>query len=115
LLAAEFIIQQRPFLRGRPASVPWAVLGAIALGCNILAGHVEITYYTLLITAYYAAARLLYLWWSRRNHPEGATKSPSLRSGEAAEGVGRGLNFVFTRAAWLIAMVALGVGLGAIQ
>ncbi|MCI0353100.1 MAG: YfhO family protein, partial [Acidobacteriales bacterium] len=44
LLMAENIIQQRPLLRGRPSSVPWVAMGAIALGCNILAGHVEITY-----------------------------------------------------------------------
>src|SRR5215813_10542334 len=62
LLMVEFIIQQRPAFRGRPSSVPWAVIGAVALGCNILAGHVEITYYTLIITAYYAAARLIWEW-----------------------------------------------------
>ncbi len=65
LLMTEFIIQQRPALRGRPSSLPWAVIGAVALGCNMLAGHVEITYYTLLITAYYAAARLIWAWWKR--------------------------------------------------
>ncbi len=62
LLMIEFTIQQRP-LFGRPASVPWVVIGAVALGCNVLAGHVEITYYTLLIAGYYAAARLIGLWW----------------------------------------------------
>ena len=48
LLAVELIIQQRVALRGRPATIPWVALGAIALGCNVLAGHVEITYYVLL-------------------------------------------------------------------
>ena len=112
LLAAEYIIQQRPFLRGRPASVPWAVLGAIALGCNILAGHVEITYYTLLITAYYAAARLAWLWWTTRN-PLPPTPSPL--HGEGEKRPQKIFAYVLTRGAWLVVMVALGVGLGAIQ
>ena len=51
LLMIEFTVQQRP-LFGRPSSVPWVAIGAVALGCNILAGHVEITYYTLLIMGY---------------------------------------------------------------
>ncbi len=66
LLMVENIIRQRPLLRGRPSSVPWVAVGAVALGCNILAGHVEITYYTLIIMAYYAAARLLWQWWKER-------------------------------------------------
>ncbi|MFZ5917577.1 MAG: oligosaccharide flippase family protein [Chloroflexota bacterium] len=36
----------------------YVALGAIALGCQILAGHAEITYYTLLIVAVYALWRL---------------------------------------------------------
>lgn len=100
LLMAEFVIQQRPFLRGRPASAPWVVIGAIALGCNILAGHVEITYYTLIITAYYAAMRLG--WAAFAPASQKAALSKRLRWA-----VGRGF--------WLMAMVGLGLGLGAIQ
>src|SRR5690606_32861732 len=85
LLMTEFVIQQRPALRGRPSSLPWAGVGAAALGCSILAGHVEITYYTLLITAYYAGVRLLWAWWSGR----GAVS----------------LRYILTRAAWLVLMV----------
>jgi O-antigen/teichoic acid export membrane protein len=91
LLLIEWLIQQRP-LFGRPASVPWLIAGAVALGCSIFAGHVEITYYTLLIMAYYAAARLAWLLWRER--------SPR-------QVIGRGV--------WLAAMVTLGVGLGAVQ
>jgi len=105
LLMTEFVIQQRPFLRGRPASAPWAVIGAIALGCNILAGHVEITYYTLIITAYYAAMRLFWSWWKGRN-PVSSSTLPRER-GKLKWIVGRGL--------WLTMMVGLGIGLGAIQ
>ncbi|MBN8617325.1 MAG: oligosaccharide flippase family protein [Anaerolineae bacterium] len=96
LLAVEFVVQQRPALRGRPATLPWVVVGAGALGCNLLAGHVEITYYVLLIAGYYAAARLLWVWWSGRK-----------TGGIWRRVVGRGL--------WLVALVGLGVGLGAIQ
>ncbi|HSD82867.1 MAG TPA: YfhO family protein, partial [Anaerolineae bacterium] len=58
LAAIELIIQQRSAFR-RPSTVPWIVLGAIALACQIMAGHIEITYYTLLIMALYALWRLL--------------------------------------------------------
>ncbi len=95
LLMIEFTIQQRPAWRGRPASVPWVAIGAVALGCNILAGHVEITYYTLLIMAYYAAVRLVWELWKHR-----ATLP---------------LQHLISRGIWLMVMVALGIGLGAVQ
>jgi O-antigen/teichoic acid export membrane protein len=95
LLMIELIIQQRPVF-GRPSSAPWVILGAGALGCNVLAGHVEITYYTLIVAGYYAAARLLVVWWRGRRSVYG-------------------WRWVFARAGWLLAMVVLGVGLGAVQ
>ena len=90
LLMIEYVIRQRPLLR-RPSSVPWVMIGAVALGCNIFAGHPEITYYTLLIMGYYAAARLVLRW-----------RQDALRH-------------LAARAAWLVTMVALGIGLGAAQ
>ncbi len=110
LMMIEFIIRQKP-LFGRPSSVPWVIIGAAALGCNVLAGHVEITYYTLLIAAYYAAGRLL---WEIR-HPHPLTPSPLHREGEKG-GIRRAVFLhVIKRAGWLLAMVALGLGLGAVQ
>jgi hypothetical protein len=41
-------------LRGGSKTLIWMSLGAAALGLQILAGHIEITYYTLLIMAVYA-------------------------------------------------------------
>ena len=41
------------------SSVLWVVLGAVALGMQILAGHIEYTIYTLLVMALYAAWRLV--------------------------------------------------------
>ena len=96
----EWIVQQRP-LRGRPSSVPWAVIGAVALGCNILAGHVEITYYTLLIMGYYAAARLVVVWRQDARLVGARRRAP--------------LQYVAMRSMWLIGMVALGLALGAVQ
>lgn len=95
LLMIEFTIQQRPALRGVPASVPWVAIGAIALGCCVLAGHVEITYYTLLVSAYYTAARLLYRWWKERTQ--------------------RPIWSIITRGLVVGGMVALGISLGAVQ
>ncbi len=94
LLMTEFVIQQRP-LFARPSSIPWAAVGAGALGCNILAGHVEITYYTLLITAFYAGLRLVFT-----------------RRGAISQSLWR---FIIQRGAWLAVMVALGLGIGAVQ
>ena len=99
LLMVEFILRRRPLL-GRPASAPWAIIGAGALGCNVLAGHVEITYYTLLITAYYAAGRLAWRALASRR----AAEPPARIARRAAQAAG-----------WLAAMVALGLGLGAVQ
>ncbi len=92
LLMIEFVIRQRPLRAGRPASAPWIALGALALMMNIFAGHVEITYYTLIVMAYYAAARLIAHGWRARD--------------------GR---FALRRGVYLLAMVGLGLGLGAAQ
>ena len=103
LLMVEYVIQARP-LRGRPASMPWAAGGAVTLGLVIYAGHVEITYYTLLIAGFYAGARLLSDWWRQR-------RQAGVQGGLALapqQGLAR-------RAGWLLAMVALGLGLGAAQ
>ncbi|MBL8055851.1 MAG: hypothetical protein JNK29_04090, partial [Anaerolineales bacterium] len=66
LAMLELIARQHPALGGRPATVPWLVIGAGALGLQILAGHVEITYYTLLVAGAYAAWRLAGLWRAAR-------------------------------------------------
>jgi len=92
LLMAEFIIRQRGVLGLPRATIPWVVIGAGALGMNILAGHVEITIYTLLITGFYSAARLLFALARQRD-----------------------LRAVIGRGVWLLALVVLGFGLGAVQ
>jgi O-antigen/teichoic acid export membrane protein len=120
LLMAELIIQQRPAL-GRPSSIPWVAIGALALGCNILAGHVEITYYTLIITAYYAAFRLLWQWRNWRIHPAQRLMDTERQTpgGHVIATVvlpqSSPLRRVLMRGFWLMVMITLGIGIGAIQ
>jgi len=94
----EHIVRGRSLWIFRGTALLWVVIGAIALGCNILAGHIELTIYTLLIAGYFAAFRLL--WEFARRWRE--TGAPPLRWS-----VFKGL--------WLIALVALGIGLSALQ
>ncbi len=70
----------------------WLALGAIALGCQILAGHIEITYYTLLLMALYAGWRLITNFYAIRN-----------------------TQYVIRRLTTLAVMVTIGLMLGAIQ
>ncbi|MCC6617106.1 MAG: oligosaccharide flippase family protein [Anaerolineae bacterium] len=100
LLMAENVIRAQP-IRGRPARPIWAIIGAAALGCNVLSGHVEITYYTLLVTAFYAAGRLIgqiVTAWRA-----GETRLSALLPGVDASVL------------WLAIMVGLGMALGAVQ
>ncbi|HVO43123.1 MAG TPA: oligosaccharide flippase family protein, partial [Aggregatilineales bacterium] len=90
LLMVEFTIRQRP-LFGRPAVIPWVALGAIGLGMEILAGHIEVTYYALLVMGFWAACRLGWMIVQKqRDH-------------------------LVRTAGSLIALVVLGVGVGAVQ
>lgn len=93
LLMTEYILQRRQLWRGGQTSIPWVVLGGGALACNILAGHAELTIYTLLITGYYAGARLIWAW----------------RRGGVA------FKQVVTSGLWLLAMVGLGFALAGAQ
>jgi O-antigen/teichoic acid export membrane protein len=72
--------------------VPYIVAGSFVLGIQILAGHIEITYYVLLVSGFYALCRLIVLQRHQR------VWSPTVRMG-----------------GWLLVMVLLGLGLGAVQ
>ncbi|MCB0208322.1 MAG: oligosaccharide flippase family protein [Anaerolineae bacterium] len=72
--------------------IPYIAAGAIVLGLETLAGHVEITYYTLLVGAFYTAWRLAVLW-RKQTTPR----------------------YALTLGGWLVAMAVLGIGLGAVQ
>ena len=80
--------------------VPYVVAGAGVIGVMTLAGHPEFFYYTLLVTGMYAAVRLALAWgWLARGEA-----SPLLV-----------LRRVAALALWLLVMVALGLGAGAVQ
>jgi O-antigen/teichoic acid export membrane protein len=72
--------------------IPYIAVGVFILGIQVLAGHIEITYYTLLVAGFYALCRLLVLWRQQR------VWQPAARM-----------------AGWLVVMVLLGLGLGAVQ
>jgi O-antigen/teichoic acid export membrane protein len=103
LAMVELIVQQRPALGQRPATLPWALLGALGLGCQMLAGHVENTYFTLLVTGAYALWRLIYPPATHLLH----TREMS-RWIDEVKGLSRP---VF----WLAVMLVLGLALGAVQ
>ena len=91
LLMIEFIIRKRP-LFGRKTAIPPVTIGAIALAMNILAGHVEVTIYSLLISGFFAGGRWLHDFMRLRKMSE-----------------------MLSQAAWMLAMIILGIGLAAIQ
>ncbi|WP_420641328.1 oligosaccharide flippase family protein [Candidatus Leptofilum sp.] len=72
----------------------WIGLGAVALGCQILAGHIEFTIYTLLVIATYAAWRLASQLIRNTQHAIRTMIRPSF---------------------YIIAMIFLGLLLGAVQ
>ncbi len=60
LALIELTITRRRFWMQTRAMLPWALLGAVALGLQTLAGHAEITYFVLLVSAAFAGWRLLH-------------------------------------------------------
>jgi O-antigen/teichoic acid export membrane protein len=94
LLAIIEVMVRKQEEKGAGPFVPiiYVVLGAVALGVHVLAGHPEILVYTLMVMALYALARLFMLW--RRV----GTWRPALRLG-----------------LWLAFMAGLGLGLGSVQ
>ncbi len=89
-------------------TMPWMGLGAVALGLQILAGHIEITYYTLLIMALYALWRLVVVAIvAYRERPKS--------SEDKAERARSWILTVLRPSVWLLALVALGLMLGGLQ
>ncbi|MCP4536011.1 MAG: oligosaccharide flippase family protein [Chloroflexi bacterium] len=100
LAMVELIVQQRPALGQRPATLPWALLGALGLGCQMLAGHVENTYFTLLVVGAYVLWRLIV---------QPTDKLPD-KNPFASWLLGR-QRPIF----WIVIMLVLGLALGAVQ
>jgi len=106
LAMVERVIIQRPALGRHPATLPWALLGGLGLGCQLLVGHAENTYFVLLVAALYAGWRLL------------------TRPGTGAEQIARtslpqrGAHWLASArrpVLFLLLMVVLGLALGAVQ
>ncbi len=81
---------QSSIINLQSSTILWVALGAVALGSQTLAGHIEITYYSLLLMGLYALWRLA-----------SSTKSDVSR--------------LWKPAGWLLAMVLLGLLLGSVQ
>jgi O-antigen/teichoic acid export membrane protein len=92
LAMAELAIRSQEGESPGRSPIPYILGGAVVLGVHFLAGHAEISYYVLMVTAFYAACRLGLFWWRERK-----TKR------------------VLLLALYLGAMVILGAGLGGIQ
>ncbi len=100
LAALHALIERRP-LFGRPAALPWALAAAGAFGMNILAGHVEITYYTALVAAGYG------LWGAWRTMRREAPGSWPIALPAAVRAMGT--------LGWVGLALGLGFALGAAQ
>ena len=103
LACLEKIIDATTEPNGDGNTLPWATLCALALGLQILAGHIEITYYTLLIMALFSAWRLAARAWGGKWHLGGQR--------ERTEVTRR----IIRPFLWLIATVSVGLMLGGIQ
>ncbi len=103
LLCLEMVTRASMSPRGAGRTLPWVALGALALGCQILAGHIEITYYTLLVMAAYAAWRLL------------TRAGRQALMGRDAEWSEPWRLALFKTGGWFLALVLMGLMLGAIQ
>ncbi|HDQ71087.1 MAG TPA: hypothetical protein ENN19_03205, partial [Chloroflexi bacterium] len=103
LAMVELMIQQRPLVREQPTTLPWALLGAVGLGCQMLVGHVENTYFLLLVTGAYAAWRLGYTWLHTLRREGRPRKAHAL------------LRPLARPILWLALLLVLGLALGAVQ
>lgn len=95
LAMCERVIRQSPGLGNRPSSMPWVVIGALALAMVVLAGHVEILAYTLIVTALFCLWRVSTVIGFGNLRVDGP--------------------YLAGRLAWLVAMGVAGLLIGAVQ
>ncbi len=94
----ENILRGRSLWIFRRTALLWLAIGSIAICFNILAGHVEMTIYTLLIAAYYSLFRLT---WNFLGQWRGTGRPP--------------LRWLASSSIWLLLLALLGIGLAALQ
>lgn len=107
LACVEKVIRNSSERDGAGKTLPWAVVGSLALGMQLLAGHIEITYYTLLVMAAYALWRLTSRVLQARTRRTNLNSTQDPRPYWIAK--------LMRPAVWLVGMVVLGLLLGAIQ
>jgi O-antigen/teichoic acid export membrane protein len=113
LAAVEMIIRNATSKRGAGSTLPWAALGSVALGIQILAGHIEITYYTLLVMAFFALWRLVSKAYTlSRQNPQDAYGA---QDGDSEETDQRWYLSIVKAAVWLAGFVLAGFMLGGVQ
>ena len=95
LALVDLTVRRERFFAQPRAMAPWALFGAVVLGLQILAGHAEATYFSLLVIGAFGAWRLAYRLW---RYPREQWRAEVVRP-----------------ALLLILMVGLGLALGAIQ
>lgn len=95
LALIECTVSRRRFFKQARAMLPWALLGAIALGLQILAGHAEITYFVLIVIVAFAAWRLAHRMVT---HPRTVWQSE-----------------ILSPALGMVLIIGLGLALGAAQ
>lgn len=92
LAAVELAVRNQEGKAAGRSPIPYLLGGALVLGIQFLAGHAEMSYYVVMVTAFYGACRLGIFWWR-----------------------GRQTRQTVFLAAYLAGMVVLGAGLGAVQ
>jgi len=95
LAMSDRVIRQSPALGNRPSSLPWVLIGALAIAMVVVAGHVEILAYTLLVTALFCLWRVSTVIGFSNLRVDGP--------------------YLASRLAWLALMGGAGLGLGAVQ
>jgi O-antigen/teichoic acid export membrane protein len=112
LACTEKIIHNATRQTGAGKTLPWAALGSIALGMQLLAGHIEITYYTLLVIGFFAIWRLAsYAFVLFRKEKS----RPNQQSNEEAGPDVAWYKVLIKPIVWLGAFILVGLMLGAVQ
>ena len=109
LACAELVIRSKDSAR----QILYALLGAIILGVQFLAGHVEISMYVLIVTAFYSAWRGVSFVIARSE----ATKQSPTRELEIALQKPLAMTVRVAWRGWLLIalMTIVGIALGAVQ
>ena len=100
----------------RSRTILWVAVGAVALAIQVLAGHAEFTYYTLLVMGLYAAWRLVAQLRVMGDERRVQKAGPGSTYGSLNSSlVARRSSLVIRPVLWLLALVGLGLLIAALQ